>query len=422
MDERVREALVTAYGSPLYVYDLDRIDQAHADLRAALPTPSTLLYSMKANPHPVIARRLRLAGCRLEVSSAGELAAALLAGAGGGDLLYTGPAKTPAELEEAVAAGVRAFSVESFSELQRLGRAAAGQDADLTALLRVNGPGAAGGSGLRMTGTASQFGIDAGTLATEWSPDRVPDRVRVTGLHLFPITNARGEDQLLDELRAAVDTAAELARVCRLDPAVVDLGGGFSAPYAAPGSRPVYQRLRAEAETRLDAAFPGWRAGRPEVMFESGRYLVAECGTLLTTVVDVKHTRGRTYAVLDAGINVLGGMTGLGRLLPMRALPVGSAETASDVTRVDLAGPSCTPLDVLGRDVPLPEARSGTVLAIPNVGAYGLSASLVGFLSRPMPAEVLLSGGRVVASSRPELRHVHATFGEGGPDDRGHAG
>jgi len=422
MAEESLEALVAAYGSPLYVYDLDRVDRACADLRAALPAPSALLYSLKANPHPAIAARLRQAGCRLEVSSPGELSAALQTGADRTELLYTGPAKTLTELEHAVAAGVRVFSVESFAELRRLGEAGARHHTDLTALLRVNGPGAGGGSGLRMTGTASQFGIDAEILATDWSPKLVPDRVRVAGLHLFPITNAPSEEQLLDELCAAIDTAAELVRDCGLDPTMLDLGGGFAAPYAAPGSRPRYERLRVEAEKRLDEAFPGWREGRPEVVFESGRHLVADCGRLLTTVVDVKRTRGRTYAVLDAGINALGGMTGLGRLLPMRARPVQAVDATDAATRVDLAGPSCTPLDVLGRDIPLPDVRPGMILAIPNVGAYGLSASLIGFLSRPMPAEVLLSGGRVVAGSRPEIRHVPATFAQGGADDRGHVG
>jgi diaminopimelate decarboxylase len=420
MAEPSAEALIAAYGSPLYVYDLDRVDAAYRDLRAALPAPSSLLYSMKANPHPLIAARLRQAGCRLEVSSPGELSAALRSGADGRDVLYTGPAKDLAELEHAVAGGVRSFSVESFAELRRLGQVAAQRDIGLTALLRVNGGGAAGAPGLRMAGTATQFGIDAETLAAEWSPDQVPDRVRVAGLHLFPVTNARDEDQLLDELSAAIEAAAEIVRVCGLDPAVVDLGGGFGAPYGEPGSRPGYSRLRAEAEKRLDEAFPGWRKGSPEVMFESGRYLVGDCGTLLTTVVDIKRTRGRTYAVLDAGISALGGMTGLGRLLPMRAAPIVSAQSPVGATVVDLAGPSCTPLDVLGRDVSLPEARPGMVLAIPNVGAYGLSASLIGFLSRPMPAEALLAGRRVVACSRPEIHHVPVSPGAGGLDGPGH--
>lgn len=410
------ETLVAAYDSPLYVYDLDRVDAACSDLRATLPAPSSLLYSMKANPHPLIAARLRQAGCRLEVSSPGELSAALRSGANGSEVLYTGPAKGLAELDRAVAGGVSTFSVESFAELRRLGQVAARCDTDLTALLRVNGGAAAATPGLRMTGTATQFGIDAEILAAEWSPDLVPDRVRVAGLHLFPVTNARSEGQLLDEFSAAIDTAVEIVRACRLDPAVLDLGGGFGAPYAAPGSRPAYPRLRAEVEKRLDEAFLDWRAGSPEVMFESGRHLVADCGTLLTTIVDIKRTQGRTYAVLDAGINALGGMTGLGRLLPMRAAPVVRPESPGGVTIVDLAGPSCTPLDILGRDVPLQEARPGAILAIPNVGAYGLSASLIGFLSRPMPAEVLLADQKVVAYSRPEIHNVLMTSGESGPE------
>nr|AKC92668.1 putative Orn/DAP/Arg decarboxylase 2 [Amycolatopsis sp. SANK 60206] len=399
------EALVAAYGSPLYVYDLARVDAAYRELRAAIPAPSTLLYSLKANPHPAIAERLRRAGCHLEASSLGELSAALQSGADGRDVLYTGPAKGSAELDSAVASGVRRFSVESFAELRRLGQVAARRDIDLTALLRVNGRGAAGTPGLRMSGTATQFGIDAETLTAEWSTDLVPDRVRVIGLHLFSVSNARSENQLLDELSAAIDTAAEMVRVCGLDPEVLDLGGGFGAPYAAPGTRPAYPRLATEVSSRLDEAFPGWRTGTPEVTFESGRFLVADCGTLLTTVVDIKRTWGRTYAVLDAGINVLGGMTGLGRLLPMRAAPASSAGSGHP-TPVDLAGPSCTPLDVLGRDVPLQDARHGMLLAIPNVGAYGLSASLIGFLSRPLPAEVALVGRELVACTRPEIRNV----------------
>jgi diaminopimelate decarboxylase len=98
-------------------------------------------------------------------------------------------------------------------------------------------------------------------------------------------------------------------------------------------------------------------------------------------------------------------MTVLGRLLPMRAQPVPS----TDGTRSEpasLAGPTCTPLDILGQDVPLSDLDVGKVIAIPDVGAYGLSASLTGFLSRPIAAEVVVAGNRVVEHSRWELRRV----------------
>ncbi|WP_369199466.1 hypothetical protein [Streptomyces sp. PU-14G] len=103
----------------------------------------------------------------------------------------------------------------------------------------------------------------------------------------------------------------------------------MSAPFAAPGERPAYTGLRAVLEERLDATVPRWRAGRPGVAFEPGRYLAADCGSLLTTVLDVKHSRGTTYVVLDAGVNVLGGMSGAGRLLTQAVQPSAEADGAA---------------------------------------------------------------------------------------------
>lgn len=401
-----RADLVAAYGSPLYVYDLAQLDRAAADLTKSLPQPSTTLYSLKANPHPGIVRQLRATGCEVEVSSVGELRSALTAGATGADVLYTGPGKTYAELEQAISAGIIRFSVESFGDMDRIGLAAERLGTDVAVILRVNAANALSGGGLRMTGKASQFGIDAHDLVTNWSLDRVSPRVEVIGLHFFPITNSQDEKRLIEEFGNSVEVAASLARLCGIKLKLLDIGGGFAAPYATDGARTSYPALGQAVEKHLDTFIPRWRQDC-QVAFESGRRLVAECGTLLTTVVDVKVSRDQTFVVLDGGINVLGGMSGLGRLLPMNARPTDRAlgvDMAGPPTRVTLVGPTCTPTDVLGRGVRLATVQAGDVLAIPNVGAYGLSASLMGFLSRPLPAEVLVQHGEVVEHSRIELQ------------------
>lgn len=406
-----RDRLVAAYGSPLYVYDLAAVDQAARDLFATLPGGAVLYYSLKANPHPRVAERLRLAGCAAEISSTGELAAALDAGYPAGACLYTGPGKTAVEVDAAILAGVRTFSVESAVDLARVDDAAARHRADVGVLLRVNGGGPVG-AGLRMTGTASQFGFDEQELLRTGLPVR-PGRVRVTGLHLFALTGARDEDQLISSTVESVATAARVAGALGLPLDVLDLGGGFAAPFATEGPRPAYPRFAAAVAAALDAHLPAWRDGTPRLAFESGRHLTAAAGTLLTTVLDVKQSRGRTFAVLDAGVNVLGGMSGLGRLLPMAAgltdhaagLDETPAAGTPDGAAADLVGPLCTPLDVLGRAV-VTSARPGDVLAIPNVGAYGLTAGLTGFLSRPAAAEVLVDGGVVVEATRLQTRRV----------------
>ncbi|MFG3255719.1 type III PLP-dependent enzyme [Streptomyces sp. NPDC048172] len=384
------EELLAEYGSPLYVYDLPAVRTACRELRASLPEPARLYYSLKANPHPALVAALRAEGARAEITSRGELASALSAGCPPSELLYSGPGKTPGELDEAIRAGVRSFSAESAGDLARIGAAAAGEGAEARCVLRVNAAGAPGGAGLRMTGSSSQFGFDEDVLLDAAERGLLtPPGTRVVGLHFFPLTNARDEAGLAAELVQSVHTAAQLRDRLGLDLQLVDLGGGFAAPYAVPGERPVYGGLRAVVCAALDEWLPGWRDGTPVVAFESGRHLVGGAGRLLCTVTDVKRSRGADFAVLDAGINHLGGLSGLGRLLPMSARPLRPAG-AEATQRITLAGPLCTPADLLGRQVEIPGGlRPGMVLAFPNVGAYGLSASLLGFLGHPAPAEVV---------------------------------
>jgi diaminopimelate decarboxylase len=113
-------------------------------------------------------------------------------------------------------------------------------------------------------------------------------------------------------------------------------------------------------------------------------------------------------------VNVLGGMSALGRLLPPRAVPRRTGGTGAGERAATLVGPLCTPADVLSRSAPVPaDLAPGDVLAIPNVGAYGLTASLVGFLSRPSPVEIVVRGDEVLLADRPRLvrERIAAPFG-----------
>ncbi|MFE0042391.1 alanine racemase [Streptomyces albireticuli] len=407
---RTSTELTERFGSPLYVYDLDRLREARRALRAALPPEFTLFYSLKANPHPELARALGEGegACRAEVSSTGELASALRAGFPAAEILYSGPGKTTGELHEAIGCGVRQFSVESLTDLRRVGAVAEAHDTVADCLLRVNSEAGGASTSIRMTGTPSQFGIDAETLADSVTDLLSVPGTRVVGAHFFPLSNSRDEENLISEFRQSIETAARLRDELGLPMRFLDIGGGFAAPYATPGPRPVYEKLRHELESALDLHFPGWREGSVEIACESGRYLVGGCGELRTTVTNIKESRGRKFVILDAGINTFGGMAGLGRLLPLAidvdaAAPGDAADPSAPVSpaeTVSLVGPLCTPGDVLGRNVRVPALTEGDVVTIPNAGAYGVTASLLHFLSRPAPGEVVVSGGEVVSATR----------------------
>ncbi len=410
------EQLARCHPGPVYVYDLDRVTAAAEDLRAALPAPSLVYYSLKANPHEDVVRALRTAGCRAEISSAGELACALGAGFRGAECLYTGPGKTDGEIAHALRHGVLDFSVESAHELRRIDRIAAVEGRRAGVLLRVNGERAAPAGGMHMTGSPSQFGIDLELLGPALAVAARCPRIDLTGLHLFSMTNAIDEPSLIQELRRSIATAAAVCDQYGLAPRMLDLGGGFAAPYTQSGRRPGYPGLAQALRQELDLRFPAWRTGAPVIAFESGRYLVADCGTLICTVTEVKNSKGKQFVVLDAGINALGGLSGTGRLLPLSVEPVGIPRAADAsggaevlgpaVTSARIVGPLCTPADLLGREVPVPRLRPGDRIAIPNVGAYGLTTGLLGFLSRPAPTELVVRGRSVVSASRLELIRV----------------
>ncbi|MCR6483504.1 alanine racemase [Amycolatopsis sp. OK19-0408] len=418
----VREALHRV-GTPAYVYDVAEVRRNARRLRSALPRQSSLYYSLKANPHPALLGTLREGGAKPEVCSPGELDAALEAGWPAADVLYTGPGKRDVDLTSALRLGVRTFSVDSPSALDQLDKLAANLGVRARCLLRVNDDQPTPGQRLTMTGVPSQFGADTAWVLAE--PERFTGgpNAPVVGLHLYMGTNLVRVDDLFAQfghaLRTATRTIAALAAEgARIE--VLDLGGGFGAPFARAGAAVAFDGLRERLEELFDDEVPGWRAGRPAIAFESGRYLVGTAGTLVTAVLDAKRSHGREIVVLESGINHLGGMSGLRRVPPLlpELLAVGRAPDPAEATETTVVGPLCTPLDTWAHRAPLPKLVPGDLLAVPNTGAYGLHASLLAFLGHPAPAEVVvdgeLPGSPVVHASRLHLTRapIHGAPGK----------
>lgn len=400
--------LAAEFGTPTYVYDLADVRRARAELAAALPAPSRVLYSVKANPHPDVVGALARMGCGAEVASVGEVAVAAAAGLHPGRMLMVGPGKSARDVAAALDAGLTTFSVDSPTDLARIGDVAARRRRRVRCLLRVNADRPVPGMALTMTGTASPFGADASWILAE--PDRFRTRgwATVAGLHLYMGTNLDDPAVLERQLAASIELAGALSRALATPLDTVDLGGGFAARYARAGDRPRYPHLAARLARLLDRELPGWRSGAPRILFESGRYLVGGCGTLLCRVLDVKVSKGDTFVVLDSGVHHLGGMSGLRRL--PRVVPdlVPPRHRAAEDRAVDctVVGPLCTPLDVWSRGVRMVPPRPGDLVTVPNVGAYGLTAGLVAFLGHPAAAEVVVDGDRVVSASRLSVGRV----------------
>ncbi len=392
MNTDFAQKLIAEFGSPLFAYDLDVVAERARMLIEALPEGSRLYYSFKANPLPAIARELREQGVCAEITSEGELMAAQNAGFSAG-IVLGGPGKSEKVIQTALDQGVRHFSCESFTDAARLSKMAVSAGVEITAMLRVN-PQQVPDARLAMSGVESQFGFEESLLLADGAAEklRLPN-VTLNGVHVYFGTQVASVEALAKNTHCALETAERVSRALGFECSVVNAGGGFPWPYASDAVAPDLSGLR-EA---LDVV---WKAsllhGKAQLCFESGRYLCAGSGTLITTVLDVKQAGKKTFVVLDTGIHHLGGMSGLGRI-PRAAIALQNLTARREGEMVaDVVGPLCSPLDSLARGQKMAPVEVGDVLAVPNVGAYGLTASLLGFLSHETPAEVAYRGTEVV--------------------------
>jgi diaminopimelate decarboxylase len=394
------------YGTPFYLYHGETIVDRVRRVREALGTEVS--YSVKANPSlgvcQLIARE-KEAGA--EVASSGELAVARAAGFEPEDIVFAGPGKTDDELKRVVEEGIFADNVESLGEIERLARIAGEMGRKIGVGLRINPAAQLMGSQMRMGGTVGQFGVDQAELEEAVEKTLSHPELILRGVHVYTATQVFEVEPLLEHCRNIFEIALEAADYAGRPLEMIDFGGGFGVPY--------FEKM---SEFDLDSFGEGFREllktyrSDPRLegcrfLFELGRYLVADAGVYVTRAVDVKRTRGKTFVVTDGGMNHHLTATGNMGQVFRKSYPLLNLTRMSGVPEegIAVAGPCCTPLDTFGSNIPLADPQVGDLIGVFYSGAYGFSASNLGFLSHPAPAEVLLWRGeahRLRAGGSPE--------------------
>jgi diaminopimelate decarboxylase len=387
--------LAQRFGTPLFLYDQLALDLKWSALRGALPPEFSIHYSVKANPNKTILRHFLSKGCGLEVASGGELLRALDIGCPPDRILFAGPGKTESELELALGRGIGEIHVESPLEARRIGAIARRLGTLARAAIRVNPDANAQGGAMRMGGKPSPFGIDEESLDPVLDLLLEDPWVEFRGLHLFAGTQILDHTVLVMQYRRGLEIAKRVAGRMGRSLHTLDFGGGLGIPYFDGERELDMDKLREElrglmAEIEGNPSLRGTR-----FVVEPGRYLVGEAGIYVASVTDVKTSRGKTFVVLDGGMNHhLAASGNLGQVI-RRNFPIAILNRLDETPSgsVDVVGPLCTPLDTLARDLPVPEVTVGDLVGIFQSGAYGLTASPVDFLSHPAPAEVLVQDG-----------------------------
>ncbi|MDB5678004.1 pyridoxal-dependent decarboxylase, exosortase A system-associated [Sphingomonas bacterium] len=366
--------------TPAFFYYSSVVADRVARFRAAFPGVD-LHYAVKANPFGPLLEAMAPLVDGFDAASIGEVGRV---SAFGQPISFAGPGKTNGELAMAIGGGIT-INLESEGEADRA--LAFGEQLGETPRLavRVNPEFELRGSGMRMGGRASPFGVDA---------DRVPALVKRLiaagadwqGFHVFAGSQALDAQAIVDSQAHTLDLVARLGDQAGAVPPLVNLGGGFGIPYF-PGETPVdLEAIGAALLPRL-AEFPDTRFA-----IELGRWLVGEAGVYFTRVIDKKVSRGETFLMCDGGLNHQLAATGNLGTVVRRNYPVAVATAApgAPTETVTVVGPLCTPLDRLADQVELPVAGPGDVIAIFMAGAYGLTASPHEFLGHSRPAELLV--------------------------------
>lgn len=394
------DRLADALGTPLYVYSAGAMRARLEALREAFGEPTPLVcYALKANHNIAVVRTLAAAGAGADTVSGGEILRARAAGVPPERIVFAGVAKTDEEIRLALSEGILQFNVESLPELERIAELARGMGRTAPVALRVNPDVAAATHEKIATGRRhDKFGIALDEAVAAYRHVAGLRGVAPVGVHL----HIGSQIADLAPFEAAYRKAVELVRTLRalgIPIRRLDLGGGLAVRYGeTPAADAVaFAALVRRLTSGLDL----------ELVLEPGRYLVAEAGVLVASVIYLKESAERRFLVLDAGMNALVRPAMYGArhaVLPLRA-----PERGDPLLKMDVVGPICESSDVFGRDYALPRLGRGDRVAFLTAGAYGMVMAS-DYNSRPAPAEVLVDGGRW-AVIRPRREPV-AQFGD----------
>jgi diaminopimelate decarboxylase len=396
-------ALLDRFGSPLHVVLGRRLDE-NAAMFLAKPAGAErapeVYYSYKTNPIPGVLTRLHAQGIGAEVISPYELWLALQLGVEPAKIVFNGPAKSDDSIEMALAARIGLFNINHIEEVERVARAARRLGVRPRVGVRIS----------LSSGWAGQFGAGDGpqALAAFRAALACAD-LDVVGLHAHlgqSITNERTLHGYLDEVLAFADV---LYAQTGFFPEVLDVGGSLGARMVAPLTQraqvlnrafhadlvPPSPARRLDARSycamlcrRVEAHARAAGHAVPRVFIEPGRALTSDAQLMLTRVVTTKDDGDVTWAILDAGVN-------LAECVKHEYHQLFAANRYADraVRPHRLAGPICTPGDVLYASWQLPLLNPGDSLAIMDAGAYFVPFATS--FSFPKPAVVCIEGGRV---------------------------
>jgi ornithine decarboxylase len=346
-------ALAERHGTPLLVLQPHLAARRYRRLTASLPG-FRMHYAVKAAPHPVVLSTIAICGGGFDVATSAEVDLLQQLGLPMDRCIHTNPIKKPSDIDHAYAAGIRTFVVENPCEANKF----ADRPDDIEVLVRLAFRNPAAKSDL-----SSKFGVDPAD-AELLVKHVIAAGVQFAGFSFHVGSQSSSAQAFGTALRGALGVVTQIAESLGVRTRVIDIGGGF--PVAYREAVPTIDEIAHVVDGALGHARDDFI-----LLAEPGRYLAADCMTLLTSVVGSAERDGQVWHYLDDGVygsysNVMTEDVHP----PILALRELTDDGAGEYERVTLAGPTCDSVDVIARDYPMPPLEVGDIVVSPMMGAY----------------------------------------------------
>lgn len=375
--------IIAQHGTPAYIYSRATLERHwHAFNNAFGDHPHLICFAVKSNSNIALLNVMARLGSGFDIVSQGELERVIAAGGEPSKVVFSGVAKSHAEIARALEVGIRCFNVESLSELKRINHVAREMGKVAPISLRVNPDVDAHTHPYISTGLKeNKFGVSVSQAREVYRFARTLPNVKIVGMdchigsqltELQPFLDAT--DRLIVLMEQLKQDGIELHHL--------DLGGGLGVPYTS--ETPPHP-------TEYTAALLAKLRDYPEleIILEPGRAITANAGILVTKVEYLKQNEDRNFAIVDTGMNDM--------IRPalyeayMRIIEVDQSISRKKAV-YDVVGPICETSDFLGKQRELAIAE-GDLIAMRSAGAYGATMSST-YNSRPQAAEIMVDGSQ----------------------------
>jgi diaminopimelate decarboxylase len=375
--------IIKQYGSPCYAYSKQAISENFLDYQRALSSRDHLIcYAVKSNSNIAVLQTLAKLGAGFDIVSVGELERVMLAGGDPAKVVYSGVAKTAAEMRRALEVGIHCFNVESESELRLLNKTAAETKQMAPVSIRVNPDVDAKTHPYISTGLKeNKFGIDISRAYEVYQQAAEMDNISVVGVDCHigsQLTDITPFIDAMQHLLVLVDRLADAGIKLKH----IDIGGGLGVRYQ--------NETVPSLASYMDALAPLLKDRTETLVMEPGRSITANAGILLTQVQVIKKNGDKNFAVVDAAMNDM-----LRPALYDAWMDINPIEIMSDRAEADydVVGPVCETGDFLAKDRKL-AIEEGDYLYLSSAGAYGFTMSS-NYNSRPRVPEIMVDGDQI---------------------------